>query len=251
MLAADQACSGEWRRGCCIYDDRKLRSQTTEFMAQVKKPEVRKAIVASAYRLFRDQSYLRTSVAEIARNAGIVPSNVYVYFDSKFEIFYATYEPWLNKRLVRLERELSKMTDANQKLVHIVDTIWIRLPTEDNGFANNLMQAVSTTDKEEPYRSDLLARSEKSLSQLLQRALPEGQMDDADCDRLAHILLMAFDGFIVRNHVGGTRPDMPQIVATMAKLVAGGRTAGSRAGTGDGLSPQAGCRKNERLTQAH
>ncbi len=28
------------------------------------------------------------------------------------------------------------------------------MPVEDNGFANNLMQAVSTTDKDEPYRSE-------------------------------------------------------------------------------------------------
>lgn len=190
-------------------------------MAQVKKPKVRDAIVASAYELFRDQTYLRTSVAEIARNAGIVPSNVYVYFDSKFEIFYAAYEPWLKKRLMRLERQLSKIADADQRLVRIIQALWIDMPVEDNGFANNLMQAVSTTDKDEPYRSDLLSRSEKTLSQLLRRALPEARMDDGECDRLAHILLMAFDGFIVRNHVGGTRPDMSHIVNTMAKLVTG------------------------------
>jgi AcrR family transcriptional regulator len=190
-------------------------------MAQVKKPKVRDAIVASAYELFRDQTYLRTSVAEIARNAGIVPSNVYVYFDSKFEIFYAAYEPWLKKRLMRLERQLSKIEDADQRLVRIIQALWIDMPVEDNGFANNLMQAVSTTDKDEPYRSDLLSRSEKTLSQLLRRALPETRMDDGECDRLAHILLMAFDGFIVRNHVGGTRPDMSRIVTTMAKLVTG------------------------------
>jgi AcrR family transcriptional regulator len=199
-------------------------------MAQVKKPEVRKAIIASAYRLFRDRTYLRTSVAEIARDAGIVPSNVYVYFNSKFEIFYAAYEPWLKKRLVRLERELSAMDDPDQKLAHIIHAVWVRLPTEDNGFANNLMQAVSTTDKDEPFRSDLLARSEKTLSQLLQTALPDSRMDAQECDRLAHILLMAFDGFIVRSHVGGTRPDMIQIVATMAKLAAGGQAAGRMPG---------------------
>jgi AcrR family transcriptional regulator len=219
-------------------------------MAQVKKPEVRKAIVASAYRLFRDRTYLRTSVAEIARDAGIVPSNVYVYFNSKFEIFYAAYEPWLKKRLVRLERELSAIDDPSQKLSHIISAVWVRLPTEDNGFANNLMQAVSTTDKDEPFRSDLLARSEKTLSQLLQAALPDARMDAQECDRLAHILLMAFDGFIVRSHVGGTRPDMLEIVATMAKLAAGGLATRRRAaGAAPRRKPASG--RRPKLTQAH
>jgi AcrR family transcriptional regulator len=190
-------------------------------MAQVKKQKVRDAIVDSAYRLFRDRSYLRTSVAEIARNAGIVPSHIYVYFASKLEIFYAVYEPWLNKRLSRLERQLSKIEDADQRLIEIIDAFWIKLPAEDNGFANNLMQAVSTADENEPYRSDLLSRFEKTLSQLLRRALPDGRLNDDECDRLAHILLMAYDGFIVRSHVGGTRPDMHEIVVTMAKVVTG------------------------------
>ena len=219
-------------------------------MAQVKKPEVRKAIIASAYRLFRDRTYLRTSVAEIARDAGIVPSNVYVYFNSKFEIFYAAYEPWLNKRLVRLERELSAIKNPNQKLAHIINAVWVRMPTEDKGFANNLMQAVSTTDKDEPFRSDLLARSEKTLSQLLQTALPEARMDAQECDRLAHILLMACDGFIVRSHVGGTRPDMLQIVGTMAKLVAGGQATGGAIGGAAARRKPASVRK-PKLTQAH
>lgn len=220
-------------------------------MAQVKKPEVRKAIIASAYRLFRDRTYLRTSVAEIARDAGIVPSNVYVYFNSKFEIFYAAYEPWLKKRMIRLERELSAIEGPNQKLAHIINTVWVRLPTEDNGFANNLMQAVSTTDKDEPFRSDLLTRSEKTLSQLLQTALPEARMDAQECDRLAHILLMAFDGFIVRSHVGGTRPDMVQIVATMAKLAAGGQAAGQAVGGAAGRHRKPAAGRKPKLTQAH
>ena len=219
-------------------------------MAQVKKPKVRKAIIASAYRLFRDRTYLRTSVAEIARDASIVPSNVYVYFNSKFEIFYAVYEPWLKKRLVRLEHELSAIKDPNQKLAHIINAVWVRMPTEDKGFANNLMQAVSTTDKDEPFRSDLLARSEKTLSQLLQTALPDARMDAEECDRLAHILLMAFDGFIVRSHVGGTRPDMVQIVATMAKLTVGGQAAG-RASRGAAARRKPVSARKRKLPQAH
>jgi len=218
-------------------------------MAQVKKPEVRDAIVSSAYELFRDKSYLRTSVAEIARKAGIVPSHIYVYFASKLAIFYAVYEPWLNKRLTRLERQLSKIEDPDQRLIRIIEAFWIRLPTEDNGFANNLMQAVSTADPDEPYRSDLLSRSEKTLSQLLRRALPDNRMSDADCDRVAHILLMAFDGFIVRHHVGGTRQDMADIVVTMTRLMTG--KPASAAARLNGPRRRAGRAGKAQLTQTH
>jgi AcrR family transcriptional regulator len=190
-------------------------------MAQVKKARIRDAIVDSAYRLFRKQSYLGTSIADIGRAAGIAPSNVYVYFDSKFEIFYAVYEPWLKRRLARLERQLTKISDPDGRLIHILRAVWLELPVEDNGFANNLMQAVSTTDQDEPYRSDLLSRSEAALSELLRRALPPGRQAIVEYDRLAHILLMAFDGFVVRHHVGGTRPDMEEVANIMKILIAG------------------------------
>lgn len=182
---------------------------------------MREAIVEGAYKLFRKQSYLGTSVADIGRAAGVAPSNVYVYFNSKFEIFYAVYEPWLNRRLARLEHELADLESADKRLLHIVRTVWIDLPVEDNGFANNLMQAVSTTDKDEPFRSDLLSRSEAALSNLLRRALPNDRHGLIENDRLAHVLLMAFDGFVVRHHVGGTRPDMTEIVDMITLLIAG------------------------------
>lgn len=190
-------------------------------MAQVKKAHVREAIIDGAYKLFRKQNYLGTSVADIGRAAGIAPSNVYVYFRSKFEIFYAVYEPWLNQRLEQLERDLATIDDADERLLHIVRTVWIELPVEDNGFANNLMQAVSTTDRDEPFRSDLLSRSAAALSSLLSRALPADRQGLIENDRLAHILLMAFDGFVVRHHVGGTRSDMSEIAAIMKLMMAG------------------------------
>jgi AcrR family transcriptional regulator len=204
-------------------------------MAQVKKARIRDAIVESAYRLFRKQSYLGTSIAEIGRAAGIAPSNVYVYFDSKLEIFYAVYEPWLKRRFARLERKLKSIRNPDRRLQHILRAVWLDLPVEDNGFANNLMQAVSTTDKDEPYRSDLLSRSEAALSDLLRRALPARRHAVIERDRLAHILLMAFDGFVVRHHVGGTRADMEEVAKVMKSLIAGDAVASQKTARRHGL----------------
>jgi hypothetical protein len=85
---------------------------------------------------------------------------------------------------------------------------------------------------------------------MLRRALPETPMDDGECDRLAHILLMAFDGFIVRSHVGGTRPDMPGIVVTMAKLVAG-RPMSNAASLNGARRRKPARARTAQLTRAH
>ena len=42
-------------------------------------------------------------VADIAQEAGVSPGNVYIYFQSKLEILYAIYDPWLRARIESLE----------------------------------------------------------------------------------------------------------------------------------------------------
>ena len=68
-------------------------------MAQRKKPQIREAILAAAFRLFSSKGYAATMVADIAREAGVSPGNVYIYFHSKLEILYAIYDPWLRARV--------------------------------------------------------------------------------------------------------------------------------------------------------
>ena len=78
-------------------------------MAQHKKPAVRDAILAGAYRLFSERGYAATTLTDIAKSAGFSPGNVYIYFDSKLDILYAIYDPWLRERIERLEDELSRI----------------------------------------------------------------------------------------------------------------------------------------------
>lgn len=56
---------------------------------QVLKDEVRESIEISARQLFLEKGYEKSSMKEIAVNAGISKSNLYNYFKSKEEIFDA------------------------------------------------------------------------------------------------------------------------------------------------------------------
>ena len=57
-------------------------------MVQVKKEDVRQAILKSAKRLYSKNGYVNTSMNVIAKEAGISTSNLYNHFDSKLEILY-------------------------------------------------------------------------------------------------------------------------------------------------------------------
>ena len=71
-------------------------------MVQVKKVDVRDAILASAFQLFLAHGYTRTTLSDISRHSGVTVSNIYNYFDSKLRILAAIYEPWFDEQLTDL-----------------------------------------------------------------------------------------------------------------------------------------------------
>ena len=190
-------------------------------MVQVKKQEVHDAILASAYTLFRDKGYVDTTVAEIGRAAGVSASNIYVYFSSKLEILYAICEPWLRDRITQLRRELDGLVEPEERLRLIFRTLWLDLPGENNGFANNLMQALSTARPQDPYSRELLLWSETELTGLIRESLPPERAALVDGTYLAHIIFMAFDGFSINYKLKGPSERIDGIVELMVGLLLG------------------------------
>jgi AcrR family transcriptional regulator len=136
-------------------------------MGQVKKAEVQEAILRAAFRLFGKRGYANTTLAQIAGRAGVSTANVYVYFKSKLEILYAIYDPWMRARLERLETELGALDGTYERVRHILATIWRDIPAEENGFVNNIMQAISAYEPGEGYRPTLLKWMESRLDAMI------------------------------------------------------------------------------------
>src|SRR2546423_562964 len=141
-------------------------------MGQIKKPEVREAILESARRLFSRKGYTGTSLADIARGAGMSTPNVYVYFHSKLEIVYAIYDPWMRAQLKRLEAQMAAKKKPREKLRHMLSTLWRRLPAAKNGFINNIMQAISSATPKDRYKSTTLKWTLDHLERLVRGSLP-------------------------------------------------------------------------------
>ena len=125
-------------------------------MARVLEAQARTAILDAAVRLFRRQSYHSTTVAQIAREAGMSSqsANLYVYFNSKLDILYAVYEPWMRAQLNLLQKKVKRI-DVPRERLRLVLRTWKEIPAEQNGFVNNIVQALSTASRGEklPARS--------------------------------------------------------------------------------------------------
>lgn len=168
-------------------------------MAQTKKEGVRDAILEAAFRQFSARGYVGTSIPAIAREAGISTANVYVYFKSKLDVLYTLYEPWLMERLDKLDRSLNRVKDPRERFQRLLTALWRDLPRESNGFANNVMQALSTTSGGDEYSPQLRERFQARVAAWLTSCLP---ISPNEGSHLAGVLLMAFDGFTMNAHLG-------------------------------------------------
>lgn len=191
-------------------------------MVQRKKAEVRDAILAAAFRMFASRGYAATMVADIAREAGVSPGNVYIYFRSKLEILYAIYDPWLRARIALLERRLATIKSPRARLRRLLIALWREIPAEENGFLNNIMQAISASDPSEGYRTTLVRWLEKRVAAIVQDTLPPSRRARLARVRLAHLLIMAFDGFAIDRHLhpGRSRIDNRTIDFVVGMLLA-------------------------------
>ena len=163
----------------------------------IKKAEIRDAILKSAFRLFKRKGYTVTTTAQIAAGANVSESNLYIYFGSKFEILFELCDPWMRKRITVLEENVR----PRRRLQTILTVLWRDMPNEDNGFANNLMQALATNARQEGYRPDLLRWIEEHVETLIMDCLIGPRRTQVAGGGLAHLLIMSQDGFILNRHL--------------------------------------------------
>ena len=190
-------------------------------MAQIKKPEIHQAILDAAGKMFREYGYHGASMAQIAKHSGVSSANIYVYFASKLEILFTLFDPWQRARLEQLEADVMKIENPRERLRFILKTLWHEIPGEENCFANNLMQALSTASPKDKYSRELLFWAEQKLSMLIASCLPEDRRYLCERGSIAHILFMAFDGFAMNHKLNGPSKRIDHSVDLMVTMLAG------------------------------
>jgi AcrR family transcriptional regulator len=208
-------------------------------MVQVKKAAILEAINRSAFDLFSENGYSRTTVAQIAKLANITTSNFYRYYDTKLDVLFAVFAPWLRGHLDALEDRVAKIEDPRTRLRSIFLGIWRDIPRADNGFNNNIIEALAAFSPDERYSKSLLLESEKRLSQMFADCVPPDRLSIIGDNKLAHLMFMGGDGFAINVKLGGPSPPVEGIADMMCTLVLGGDNQSSENGGGKNVSSSA------------
>jgi len=106
-----------------------------------KKMETRKAIQAAAVKLFAEKSFERTSIEDIANEAGIGKTTVYGYFSNKDDIFIDYCDEELGQAFARLQT-----VESSEQLLgdRLVDFFMIKFSfvTKNREFGRQMLRAM-------------------------------------------------------------------------------------------------------------
>lgn len=81
----------------------------------------REAILDAAVVEIARQGYYQTTVAMIARRAGVADGTIYLYFSNKDEILFALFDRAMDRFITQGKAELAAMVDAEKKLLRIIE----------------------------------------------------------------------------------------------------------------------------------
>lgn len=111
-------------------------------LREKKKAETRKAIVASALRLFSEKGFDKTSIEDIAKSAGIGKATVYTYFATKDEIFLTYCDDELEEAFTVLEADSSVEMNLLEQLIEFF-MVKFRFVTKNHEFGRQLIREMA------------------------------------------------------------------------------------------------------------
>jgi TetR/AcrR family transcriptional regulator, fatty acid metabolism regulator protein len=76
----------------------------------------REAILRAATKVFAENGYFNSKVADVAREAGVADGTVYLYFKSKEEILHSIFDRGVAAAIAECRAQLAHTTDPREKL---------------------------------------------------------------------------------------------------------------------------------------
>jgi AcrR family transcriptional regulator len=187
-------------------------------VVQVKKKQVRQAIVDSAFDLFSERGYHATTLQDVAEFAGVGVSSLYSYFPSKLHLLYAVFEPWFKDAFAQLEKRVLRLKSPRERLRAVLLGLWRDIPSANIGLTNSLMEALASADPTQKKPVPLLKWNEERLVALLNAVLPPDEAGSLDHDALSTLIIMAYDGFVINRRLNDLR-DIERISEAMCDVL--------------------------------
>jgi AcrR family transcriptional regulator len=168
-------------------------------------PLTRKHILDSSLRLFSERGFARTTVRDIAREAGITDAAIYYHFESKRDLLEALVEERGFVAGLRQLKEVSAEAPLQETLIWMARGA-VNIMDENRDFLRLIIMEGLGGDESaiEQYRH-LTDLWESALGAALQRYVEKGELPPEAPQTLVrqviYLILMAFEDTLMGRHV--------------------------------------------------
>lgn len=165
-------------------------------MREEKRLQRRGRIIEAAKRLFLRYGYKKTTLDDIAREAGVGKATLYHYVSGKEELLEELVDALLTQFSARLDAVLAADCTSQERLSHYAEA-WLAHHRETQ-------EASPMTPEERmeqfPNMHRFIRRfhmkEHKVLSAVLREGIERGEFRSVDADRVATLLVAAFKGMV-------------------------------------------------------
>ncbi len=172
-------------------------------MVQQRSEETRGKILSAAEKLFAQEGYDATGVAEICDQAGVSKGAFYHHFDSKQAVFLTLLDQWLERLDAEMQHIRASSQDGIQALVEITALTGAvfsdaegRLPI----FLEFWTKAIHDPDVWQTV-PEQFSRYRRFISDLLCQGLEPSCLSEADTNKAARMVMALAVGMLVQGLV--------------------------------------------------
>ncbi len=182
-------------------------------------------VLDRAMRVFWEQGFEGTSVADLEAATGLVRTSLYCAFGDKEQLFLRVLERF-QRRYDKFGELLLTGEPARAGFEAAFDT-WFELNCKTNGPRGCLMQLASTTGAHDMPRAkaiveNAMVSTEETFSKALQRAHDRHELPKkADVEALARYMTVSMQGLSSAARGGSTRKELEPVVALILTTVFG------------------------------
>lgn len=190
-------------------------------MIETELPDRRRAILQAAFKIFVSYGFKRTTMADIADEAGISRPALYLQFKNKGDIFRAGFEMFVEELLGTMQAILAEPGYLPER---VSNAVIAGLVTPFREFVNT-PHGEELFDAKQTLAEDLgnvwFARMQGVIAEAMNRAIAAGEMklpEGADTATVARLLVNGLEGIKHRTHLcDGSDQEMRLLVDLMLK----------------------------------
>ncbi len=157
-------------------------------------------ILLAAQELFSDRGYHETTVEEIAKHAGVAKGTVYIYFESKEQLFKEVIKSGFKELTRILEEKLETTNDPLEKIRFIVETYFNYFDVNRSLFRPLMMGEIEIKKRpSQQKRRKYIENYKKNirrLAEIMEEAIQKGYFKPIDPLHLSLALAGIMEKFI-------------------------------------------------------